>query len=293
MAKQNLRLKLSSVCSKKAFKDGRDPWLALLDYRNTPTEGMKSSPTQRLMSRRTRTLLPTATSLLQPKVIQEVNERIKVKKQKAKHYQDRKARILPEIEIGQEVRVAPQERNQPWKSATCVKKLSDRSYLVETSSETLRRNRQSLKPAPPTSSQALGRQSMPKTPASTTVLYKSNSNGNRQISRFVHPIFPPYLGDRSRILATRQNDNSTRYRSFPVRSCRYLVLAKYRHCTSFEANPPVSKTAAIAPETSTAPQRKSLEVPASPKVLRTRSRTVKPPSRYQDFVTSSKEDLLV
>ena len=119
-------VKIFKSLFKKAFKDNRDPWLALLDY---------------LMSRRTRTLLPTATSLLQPKVLEGVNEKIKVKKQKAKYYQDRTARTLPEIEIGQEVRVAPQERNQPWKSGTCVKKLSDRSYLVETSSETLRRNR--------------------------------------------------------------------------------------------------------------------------------------------------------
>ena len=51
---------------KKANKDGRDPWLAILDHRNTPSEGMKSSPAQRLMSRRTRTLLPTSEKLLKP-----------------------------------------------------------------------------------------------------------------------------------------------------------------------------------------------------------------------------------
>ena len=62
-----------------------------------------------------------------------------------------------------------------------------------------------------------------------TVLCKSNDNDNRQISRFVLPIFRRYLGDISRILATRQNDNSTRYRSFPAISRRYLVPAKYRH----------------------------------------------------------------
>lgn len=92
-------VKIFKSLFKKAFKDNRDPWLALLDYRNTPTKGMKSSPTQHLMSRRTRTLLPTATSLLQPKVLEGVNKKIKVKKQKAKYYQDRTARTLPEIEI--------------------------------------------------------------------------------------------------------------------------------------------------------------------------------------------------
>ena len=36
-----------------------------------------------------------------------------------------------------------------------------------------------------------------------TVLCKSNDNDNRQISRFVLPIFRRYLGDISRILETR------------------------------------------------------------------------------------------
>lgn len=141
-------VKVAKNVFKKARKDGRDPWLALLDYRNTPTEGTNSSPAQRLMSRGTRTLLPTATSLLHPKVVEGVDEQIKQKKQKAKYYDDRTAKILPEIEVGQEVRVAPTERNKPWKRATYVQKLSGRSYLVKTSKETVRRNRQSLKPAP-------------------------------------------------------------------------------------------------------------------------------------------------
>ena len=62
-------VKVAKKLFKKAIKDGKDPWSALLDYRNTPTEGMKSSPAQRLMSRRTLTLLPTATGLLHPKVV--------------------------------------------------------------------------------------------------------------------------------------------------------------------------------------------------------------------------------
>ena len=84
------------------------------------------------MSRRTRTLLPTAHSLLIPKVVEGVTETIKEKKQKAKYYYDRTAKTLPEIEGGQEVKVAPVERHQHWKSGTCVKELTDRSYLVQT-----------------------------------------------------------------------------------------------------------------------------------------------------------------
>ena len=50
----------------KAKEDKKDPLLAILDWRNTPSEGFSTSPAQRLMGRRTRTLLPTAETLLQP-----------------------------------------------------------------------------------------------------------------------------------------------------------------------------------------------------------------------------------
>ena len=53
---------------KKANRDNKDPWLSLLDYRNTPTAGIQTSPAQRLMSRRTKTLVPIATYLLYSEV---------------------------------------------------------------------------------------------------------------------------------------------------------------------------------------------------------------------------------
>lgn len=37
---------------------GQDPYLAILDHRNTPTQGLDTSPAQRLLCRRTKTLLP-------------------------------------------------------------------------------------------------------------------------------------------------------------------------------------------------------------------------------------------
>ena len=57
-------VKIVKSLFRKALKDNKDPWLALLDQRNTPTEFLESSPAKRLMSRRTRTLLPTTSSLL-------------------------------------------------------------------------------------------------------------------------------------------------------------------------------------------------------------------------------------
>ena len=52
---------------RKAISAGMDPYLAFLDYRNTPTQAMTTSPAQRLMGRRTKTLIPTTQNLLMPK----------------------------------------------------------------------------------------------------------------------------------------------------------------------------------------------------------------------------------
>ena len=54
---------------KKAIHDKQDPYIALVDYRNTPVSDTLGSPAQRLMSRRTKTLIPTTEKLLQPKTI--------------------------------------------------------------------------------------------------------------------------------------------------------------------------------------------------------------------------------
>ena len=110
---------------KKAERDGKDPWLALLDYKSTPTEGIGASPAQRFKSRRTRTLLPTASSLFRPEVSTHFTEKLEWKRRKAKFYHERHSKQLTELEIVKEVRIAPLRKNQTWKQATCVEKLSD------------------------------------------------------------------------------------------------------------------------------------------------------------------------
>lgn len=49
---------------KQILKKKSDPYIGLLDYRNTPVTGMTYSPSQLLMSRATRTKIPVATELL-------------------------------------------------------------------------------------------------------------------------------------------------------------------------------------------------------------------------------------
>ena len=61
----------------KAKKDKRDPYLALLDYRNTPRDKELGSPVQRLMDRRTKTTLQTSETLLKPKLVKNVRSNLK------------------------------------------------------------------------------------------------------------------------------------------------------------------------------------------------------------------------
>ena len=75
---------------KKAIHDKKDPYIALLDYRNTPLSECLGSPTQRLMGRRTRTLIPTTDNLLKPKTINPRTVQNELQKRKAiqKYYYD-------------------------------------------------------------------------------------------------------------------------------------------------------------------------------------------------------------
>ena len=75
----------------------------------------------------------------------DVKEKLKSKCQKAKICYDRGARAPPELELGQQVRVAGQ-RNKSWQACTCVEKHSDLSYLVQVNRDTGRRNRKALRP---------------------------------------------------------------------------------------------------------------------------------------------------
>ena len=54
---------------KKAEDSGKDRYIALLEYRNTPGSGMKHSPAQLAMSRMLRSKLPTRADLLKPQVV--------------------------------------------------------------------------------------------------------------------------------------------------------------------------------------------------------------------------------
>ena len=134
---------------KKAKRDCADVYLALLDYRNTPTQGTESSPAQRLMSRRTKTPNPIKAKLLEPRVVEDHHQKIIENQARQAKYYNKGARNLPCLKKRDTVRVQDNGqgvRKYPSFKATVKAKVGVRSYEVETpDGRVFRRNRRHLR----------------------------------------------------------------------------------------------------------------------------------------------------
>ena len=124
---------------RKARHDQKDPYLAILDFRNTPTQGFNTSPAQRLMNRRTNTLLPTKQSLLQPNTVSQyhVHNEMLLQKQKQQFYYNQGTKDLQSLKNGDVVRIQPStQTNKEWKKRIVKSKVNIRSYDVEVGQRT-------------------------------------------------------------------------------------------------------------------------------------------------------------
>ena len=129
---------------KKYKASGQSEYLALLDWRNTPTEGVGTSPAQRLFGRRCKTLLPVSGTLLQPRHSTEEETRaIMGMKRRQQHFYNRHTRPLQPIVPGQSVRMRV-PGNTTWTAGTCVGEAGPRSYKVQIGDSVYRRNRRQL-----------------------------------------------------------------------------------------------------------------------------------------------------
>ena len=105
--------------------------LAILAWRNTPSEGFSTSPVLKLMGRRTRTLLPTAENLLQPNSDLKTTARSLAarNRQQCKQYNRGTKNLVP-LKVGEVIRMKlPGE--QKWSLGRCSRLLVRRSYEVE------------------------------------------------------------------------------------------------------------------------------------------------------------------
>jgi transposase InsO family protein len=100
----------------KAKRDSKDPYLSLLEHRNTPIDGL-ASPAQLLMSRRLRSILPATGQQLKPQTVNAdmAKKALQHKQQRQKFYYDRNAAPLKPLYTGESVRV--QQKDGRWKPA--------------------------------------------------------------------------------------------------------------------------------------------------------------------------------
>lgn len=149
--KSNGKVESAVKRAKSLMKKSSHFYLALLESRNTPSQGLPS-PAQRLLGRRTRTLAPTRASLLQPPERRDVDsERSKMRanQEAQERYYNRNAKDLPPLSEGTAVRIQPVGPSDTWQKGTVVGHDRDRSYVVRTENGTqYRRNRVHLRKVP-------------------------------------------------------------------------------------------------------------------------------------------------
>ena len=134
---------------RKCHAAHEDPYLGLLNFRNTPTEGMNASPAQRLLGRRTKTTMPSTFSLLKPTSdsvglsdIKRDEKRTQIADRVNQHRYD-----LKPLRQGDAVYLQPLEpHKKEWRPARVTMQLTSHTYEVATSNgNILRRNRQFMR----------------------------------------------------------------------------------------------------------------------------------------------------
>lgn len=138
-------VKTAKNLMRKATEAHSDPYIALLDWRNTPSEGFDTSPTQRLLGRRVRTAFPMNAKLLSVPG-QRANKRsMRQTKSKQAKYYNRTAQSKPAIPLNQTVRAKINDKTD-WVKAEIVGVHPYRSYTIETEGGAqYRRNRKHVR----------------------------------------------------------------------------------------------------------------------------------------------------
>ena len=128
----------------KALSSHQDPYLAILENRNTPVDGF-ASPAQLLMSRNLRSTIPALPTHFKPNIVdaQDFQDNREKVQQQQKVYYDRHANSLPLLDEEEHVRMRD---GKIWKPVTVTKNASEpRSYIVQDpEGRKYRRNRSQL-----------------------------------------------------------------------------------------------------------------------------------------------------
>lgn len=252
------------------LKKADDLQTALLDYRNTPPQGHTPSPAQRMLCRRTRTTLPTPDHLLKPSPLnpEMVAQELSLKRTASKQYYDRSAsKTHSRLRIGSRVYAKPPatQKSRSWICGTIISRDTPRSYTIQTPINSIRRNRVHIKPAAPQSNLP----TLDSTPPSSCEPNPPSRN---------FPIASP----------TEENSNHS---APPVQTLLQQPATETatpsetegpatRANTGDNTENPASETNQVRP---LRPTPESTTSETSPENTRTRTRIIKPPSRFRDY----------
>ena len=151
--KAQTAVKSAKKLIKKCAAEQTDPYLALLELRNTPMQGINLSPAQMLLQRQTRSTLPIRSQLLSPRVSEphrDIERRVAT--QVKTH--DRHAKPLEHIPIDRPVlfdKFDSLRRKLVWSKGVITGiHQAPRSYIIKDSGGAeFRRNRVHIKPVTP------------------------------------------------------------------------------------------------------------------------------------------------
>ena len=130
----------------KALQDGKDLDLTLLCLRTTPISPKIPSPLELMTGRKPRSNLPTRH--MKSPTNELVREQLQERQDLQKVYHDRKANDLPLLNPGQHIRFQDHP-SSTWKEGVVTERLKEpRSYLIETPTSKLRRNRVHIRNSP-------------------------------------------------------------------------------------------------------------------------------------------------
>ncbi|XP_053383745.1 uncharacterized protein LOC128549966 [Mercenaria mercenaria] len=136
-------VKLAKRILQKAKDANCDPYLPLLEHRNSPLPAIGYSPSQLLQGRRLRSILPATHEQLSPKPVNAKKARENMQKQqtRSKFYYDRSTRSLPSLQSGENI-TFQKTSGEKWEPGKVLEQHNERSYKIQASDGArYRRNR--------------------------------------------------------------------------------------------------------------------------------------------------------
>ena len=132
---------------KRMLKKSQDPHLAILSYRATPHPWCGLSPAELCMGRRIRTTVPQTMAMLKPQLVEFKRKNALFKAGQKKQF-DRRHQVKELAPIPDDAEVWITSENQPIPGRVVSPCDAPRSYVVDTESGQLRRNRGQINVVP-------------------------------------------------------------------------------------------------------------------------------------------------